>query len=332
VALASLYVEPIWLFVREGLTDNWPPEHHEGRVAIGIAGDATPLAMLFMEASGTIDEVKTVTIEGVPAGTIDQILDREDLDAVFALGGIDSKRIKDLFSADAFSPISFERAAAYARRHRFLVEVKVPKGGFDLIRNLPQQDLNLLATTVQLVAPADVNPAIVNLLLEAAREIHREPTFFSHRGEYPSMRHVYLPLDRTAIRFFEDGPPKLRKVLPYWASTLVDRFASFAATVLGAAMAIFSILPRLLGIPMQIKLKRWFAEIVTIEKESMAGDNNDALIDRLDALDRVSADLHVFRFQLTDYLEYRQHIFDTRDRLRLRLAAEEAARSGATSR
>ena len=97
-------------------------------------------------------------------------------------------------------------------------------------------------------------------------------------------------------------------------------------------MAIFSILPRLLGIPMQIKLKRWFAEMVTIEKESMAGGNNEALIDRLDALDRVSADLPVFRFQLTSYLEYRQHIFDTRDRLRLRLAEDKAEGSSATSR
>jgi hypothetical protein len=146
------------------------------------------------------------------------------------------------------------------------------------------------------------------------------------------MRHVSLPLDRTAIHFFEDGPPRLRKVLPYWASTLVDRFATLAAAVFGAAMAIFSILPRLLGIPMQIKLKRWFAEMVTIEKESMAGGNNEALIDRLDALDRVSADLHVFRFQLTSYIEYRQHIFDTRDRLRLRLVEDEAERSIATSR
>jgi TRAP-type uncharacterized transport system substrate-binding protein len=332
VALASLYVEPVWLFVREGLTGGGPLEDYEGRVAIGIAGGAAPLATLFMEAGGTLDEVVTMTIEDLPAGAIDQTLDREDLDAVFALGSIDSKMIEGLFSAGAFSPISFERAAAYARRHRFLVEVKVPKGGFDLIRNLPQQDLNLLASTVQLVAPADIHPAIVDLLLEAAHEIHREPTFFSDRGEYPSMRHVSLPLDKTAIHFFEDGPPRLRKALPYWASTLVDRFATLAAAVFGAAMAIFSILPRLLGIPMQIKLNRWFAEMVTIEKESMAGGNNEALIDRLDALDRVSADLHVLRFQLTSYLEYRQHIFDTRDRLRLRLVEDEAERSIAKSR
>ena len=84
-------------------------------------------------------------------------------------------------------------------------------------------------------------------------------------------------------------------------------------------MTLFSILPRLMGIPMLVKLKRWLAEMVAIEKESMAGGDNEALINRLDALDRVSADLHVFRFQLTSYLDYRQRIFDTRDRLRLRL-------------
>jgi hypothetical protein len=273
-----------------------------------------------------------VTISDVLAGAVDQALDRDDLDAVFARGSIDSEIVESLFSADALSPISFERAAAYARRHRFLVNVKVPQSSFDLVRGLPQQDLDLLASTIQLVAPANIHPAIVDLLLEAAREIHREPTFFSERGEYPSMNHVPLPLDRAAIHFFEDGPPRLRKLLPYWASTLVDRFASFAAAMLGAAMTLFSILPRLMGIPMQVKLKRWLVAMVAIEKESMAGGDNEALINRLDALDRVSADLHVFRFQLTSYLDYRQRIFDTRDRLRLRLGDDEATMSSATAR
>jgi TRAP-type uncharacterized transport system substrate-binding protein len=335
VALASLYVEPLWLFVREGFTGDSLLEDHAGRVSIGIAGAAAPLATLIMEASGVMGEVVTVTLADVPADSIDQTLDREDLDAVLAPGAIDSEIVEALFSSDAFSPISFERAAAYARRNRFLVHVNVPQGSFDLARRLPQQDLDLLAPTIQLVAPADIHPAIVDLLLEAAREIHREPTFFSDRGEYPSMNHVSLPLDKSAIHFFEDGPPKLREFLPYWASTLVDRFATFATAVLGAMMAIFSVLPRLLGIPMQIKLKRWFAEMVTIEKESMAGGNNEELIGRLDVLDRASADVRVFRFQLTSYLEYRQHIFDARDRLRLRLRLrleeEVAERSSAKS-
>ena len=73
---------------------------------------------------------------------------------------------------------------------------------------------------------------------------------------------------------------------------------------------------------MQIRLKKWFTEIVEIEKESMAGGDVAALIDRLDALDRASANVQVFPFQLTSYLEYRQHIYDGRDRVRLRLPGE----------
>jgi TRAP-type uncharacterized transport system substrate-binding protein len=46
VALASLYVEPVWLFVREGVTVDWLLEDYEGQVAIGIAGDATPLLIV----------------------------------------------------------------------------------------------------------------------------------------------------------------------------------------------------------------------------------------------------------------------------------------------
>ena len=296
-----------------------------GRISLGLAGSgATPLATLLLESNGIQNQVVTVPIEDFTASDIDQILDRNGLDAAFVLGTVDSEVIEKMLSADEFEPVSFNRAAAYARLYPFLVEVTVPEGSCDLPQNLPDQDLALLATTVQLVAPDDVHPAIVDLLLEAAKEIHRDPTFFSARGEYPSMNHVSLPMDSAAVHFFEDGPPKLRKVLPYWASTLVDRFATFIMAILGAAVAIFTVLPRLLGLPLQISLKKWFLRLVDIEKESMAGGDIGVLIDRLDELDRESAQVHLFRFQLTDYIEYRQHIFDTRDRLRLRMRSEEA--------
>jgi TRAP-type uncharacterized transport system substrate-binding protein len=322
VALASLYIEPAWLFVREGFTVDGLPRNREGKTAIGFVGADAALAELVVGASGIPGEIALVEIAEVPEGGLGQTLDRQGLAAVFALGAIDSAMIQSLFSTRGFSPISFERAAAYTRLHRFLAEVEVPQGAIDMTRNLPTQDLTLVAPTVQLIAPADVPPAIVDLLLEAAQEIHREPTFFSERGEFPSMKHVSLPLHESAIHFFEDGPPALRKALPYWAATLVDRFATFIVAVAGAAMALLSILPRLLGIPMQIRLKKWLAEMVEIEKESMAGGDVAALIDRLDALDRASVDVPVFRFQLNSYLEYRQLIYDGRDRLRLRLPGE----------
>ena len=50
-------------------------------------------------------------------------------------------RSQSLFSTRGFSPISFERAAAYTRLHRFLAEVEVPQGAIDMTRNLPTQDL-----------------------------------------------------------------------------------------------------------------------------------------------------------------------------------------------
>jgi TRAP-type uncharacterized transport system substrate-binding protein len=319
VALASLYVEPAWLFMRDGLEYAELRRPDTGRISMGIAGSgATALADIFLTASGNPGRVAKVAIDDLPSGGIDQVLDRDRLDGVFALGTLDSELIEALMKTERLAPASIDRAAAFTRRYPFLVEVSVPEGSFALDRNLPAHDLSLLAPTIQLVARAGIQPAIVDLLLEAAQEIHREPTFFSERGAYPSLDHVSLPPDGSAIHFFEDGPPKLRKILPFWASTWIDRFSTFVATIFGALVAIFQVLPRLLGIPLQLKLKKWFTQLVGIEKESMAGGDLEALIDRLEALDRESANLLVFRFELTDYLEYRQHIFDTRDRLRLR--------------
>jgi TRAP-type uncharacterized transport system substrate-binding protein len=126
VALASLYIEPAWLFVREGFTVDGLPRNREGKTAIGFLGADAALAELVMGASGIPGEIAMVEIADVPEGGLGQTLDRQGLAAVFALGAIDSAMIQSLFSTRGFSPISFERAAAYTRLHRFLAEVEVP--------------------------------------------------------------------------------------------------------------------------------------------------------------------------------------------------------------
>ena len=50
--------------------------------------------------------------------------------------------------------------------------VEIPEGGADLNRNLPPNATTLLAVRSNLFAAADIHPVMVDLLLDAAREIH----------------------------------------------------------------------------------------------------------------------------------------------------------------
>jgi len=79
-----------------------------------------------------------------------------------------------------------KKADAYALLHHFLYVLKLPEGVIDFEENIPSRDLNLVAPTTQLVARSELHPALVNLLLMAAEEIHKSGGEFEREGEFPT--------------------------------------------------------------------------------------------------------------------------------------------------
>ena len=71
--------------------------------------------------------------------------------------------------------MSLARAEAYPRRFPYITKLTLPPGTIDLAQHIPQQEVKLIGTKAMLVARDDLSPAIVNLLLEAARELHGQP-------------------------------------------------------------------------------------------------------------------------------------------------------------
>ncbi len=83
--------------------------------------------------------------------------------------------------------MNFRQAAGYTRRFRFLTRLTLPEGAQDLARNIPPKPYELVGPTVELVARQDLHPALSDLLISAAREVHSGP------GMYPRRRHVSQP-------------------------------------------------------------------------------------------------------------------------------------------
>ena len=110
-----------------------------------------------------------------------------------------------LLEADGITLMSLERADAYMRRHRFLSVQTLPQGVIDFAANLPPEDVTLLAPTSNLVATPDLHPALVDLLLQAADQLHDGGSLFASPGEFPSPHYLDFPLSVEAQRFFEPG-------------------------------------------------------------------------------------------------------------------------------
>ena len=68
--------------------------------------------------------------------------------------------------------VNVRRADAYARVYPFLSPVEVPEGLLDLRRNFPPGRVTTVAPAALLAAREELHPALIDLLLVAAAEIH----------------------------------------------------------------------------------------------------------------------------------------------------------------
>ena len=75
--------------------------------------------------------------------------------------------------------------------------MRLPRGIVDLGREIPSHDFQLIAPTATLVAREDLHPALVDLFVEAAAEIHGGPGWFQRRGvsagDWLGGREVFKP-------------------------------------------------------------------------------------------------------------------------------------------
>src|SRR6185436_15344370 len=96
-------------------------------------------------------------------------------------------------------------------------------GSIDFAKNLPAQPLSLLAPTAELIARPDLHPALSDLLIEAAREVHGRASLLQRAGEFPApLEHEY-PISDDAARYYKTGKGFWYRHFPFWVASLVDR-------------------------------------------------------------------------------------------------------------
>ena len=314
-SLGALYLEPFWVFVPAGRAVEDERELEGLLVFGGREGSGTRvLAEALLRVNG-LDSVQIYEVSAEQSEEdIADMFRRGDVEALFTMGSPRSPVIQQLLLDPRIRPLSFDRAEAYDRRFDFVTAVSLPEGTIDFEANIPPEELKLLASSIQLVAPDDLNPVLVDALLDAASEVHKGSTLFSARGSYPNGDPASLPLDPTAERFYSEGFAKWRSYVPFWLATWVDRFA-VAVGALAAAGFFLSVLPRVVAWPFGLLLNRMTRRIIGVEQELSGTRPKQELLAELEAVDAESAHLWVPPTERVAYLEFRQLIDDTRSRV-----------------
>ena len=264
LSLGSLYYEPIWLFHRKnrplrGLNDLRGLSIQIGEEGSGIR----PLALRLLRDSGVTTQnshLMALTTEGAATA-----LETGRIDAAFFIIAPTVPLVRKLLLTPTVSLWSVRRTIAYTTRYRFLSTVTLGEGVVDLVANVPDHDVLLLAATATLVVREDVHPVIVRLLLKTAEIVHSRPGLFEAPNAFPSDTLVELPMHEVARRYLRKGPPFLERYLPFWIAVTVERWALLLLPVVGILLPLIRILPSLYSSQMRKRVTRWYREVHDID-------------------------------------------------------------------
>ena len=320
-SLGAIYLQPIWFFMLAETEVGGIEEMHNTRLGVGPEGSTSRLiAELLLR-----DVRDDIRIELVEVGGDDDVIEVNEVlealrngtvEAVILVGHPQTSMVDQLLRAPDIRAGEVRRAEAYALHFPYLVPILLPEGGHDLGDNIPPDDVRTIAASTELLVTPSFPPPLADLLLHATGELHGEASLFSERDAFPNPDMVSINLNSSAARYYESGPPLLRKYLPFQLATWIDRFIMVVFAFGSVAIAIFSILPRLIEMHLDRKLQVAYKRMEEIEKRFTAGGDRDKLLVELDELDESTAQTRILlRSTVSSWLEMRQSLHDIRERL-----------------
>jgi TRAP-type uncharacterized transport system substrate-binding protein len=204
-------------------------QFRDKRVAIGMPG--TALRSLILEVLRATDPLDTSIqfVDRDSAQALDALI--EDKIDIAVVPQLDGNPLQHVFSNTGIRLMNVVQAEAIAKTVPGLKHVVLWRGLIDLSRDVPNSNVELLASRNRLLVRNDLHPALQYLLLEAMREVHWAPGPFNSLGEFPAEQPNDLPLSPTAQAFYRSGPTLWQRYTSFWLSSLLNRIAFFVIPV-----------------------------------------------------------------------------------------------------
>jgi TRAP-type uncharacterized transport system substrate-binding protein len=318
LSLGSMFYEPVAVFYR-----GTPLERLSGlkgrRIAIGREGSgARNLALTLLKAND-IDQkgaTRLLDLEGKDAA---QALLKHRIDAAFLMGdSATPESMRELMHSRNIRLFDFVQAEAYVRRFRYLSKLELPAGSLDLGRNVPPQSLTLIAPTVELIARPNLHPALSDLLIQAAHEVHGRATLIQRAGEFPApLEHEY-PISDDAARYYKSGKGVAYRYLPFWVASLVDRALVVLLPIILVVIPGLRLVPVLYSWRAKARIYRPYGELMALERAAMAqptSEQRTELLKRLDDIEKSVIALKMPGSFADQVYVLREHINFVRDQL-----------------
>jgi len=324
VSLGSLFHEPVWLFYREesaqrafgkpqleALVDLARPG--DWKLNIGAPGSGVPNLVKRLLEANRVDANALQLVQNPSTPAVVALL-AGDIDALVFASAPESPLVQMLLQTPGVKLFDFPQAEAYSRRFPFLSPVMLPRGVVDLARDMPPANVRMIAPTATLVARESLHPALVQLFVQAARQIHGAPGWFQRKGTFPSVENTERPLAAEAERFYRSGPPLLQRYLPFWIANLIDRMWVVMVSIIAILIPLSRVVPPLYEFRVRSRIFRWYGQLRRLE-DAVGQRPVPELLAELDGLEDRAGHISVPLSYADELYALRSHIHMVRKRL-----------------
>jgi len=302
-SLGSMYYEPLWVFLRRDSEVHLLRDLKGKRIAVGLSGSGTQaLAIQLLKDNGV--DADNTTLSSSDTATAASALVHGKFDALFIVSAATNKSVQALQSNAHVRLLDIQRAEAYTRRIDALSKVHLPQGALNLALNIPTHDTQLLASTATLIVRNQLHPALQGLIMQAASAIHHAGSLFATAGTFPAPQRTGLVLSKTAIHYYQSGPPFLQRFLPFWAATMIDRLKVMLLPFIALLLPLFKVVPPLYRWRIRSRIYRWYEELGKIDS-ALANGFSPALLNDIERIEMEIRKVHV-------PLSYAQELYDLR--------------------
>ena len=319
VSLGSMFYEPVWLFYREDAAQRLVKAPQITQLAqlagaklnIGAPGSgAPPLMQRLLEANRIAPGAITLLQQATTPAVVDLLEGR--IDALAMASAPEALMVQMLLQTPGIRLLDFAQAEAYAQRFAFVSAITLPRGVVDLAADRPPTDVHLVAPTATLLARDTLHPALVQLFVQAAQQVHGTAGWFSRKAEFPNAANTEHPLAAEAQRFYRNGTPWLQRYLPFWLANLADRMWVVLLAIVAVLIPLGRVLPPLYEFRIRSRVFRWYAQLRAVETVATQPGPRDttALLAELDTLEA-----HVG--QITVPLSYADELYSLRGHIQL---------------
>lgn len=268
VSLGSVSFQPLMVF-HTGEPRKLLSEFKGKRLNIGPEGSGTQaLALTLLKANGIVPGDGT-RLDQTDLDDPAKELHEDRIDAVFLMSdSTATSALRSLTRDSSVRLFSFVQADAYVRRMATLNKLQLPRGALDFGRDIPPEDVYLIGPTVQLVARESLHPALSDLILEAAREVHGSAGLYRKRGEFPAAHEGEFRTSPDASRYYASGKSFLYRTFPFWLASLIARVLAVLVPLVLLLVPALKIAPAIYRWSIESRIYRWYRVLIELEREA----------------------------------------------------------------